>query len=85
MILELVEFIYPKQVILPDFRHIAFEVENADKYYRKLFELGVNIISMPVEIKNFDPRIDGKKFFYFRDPDGNLIEISEKGTNKYSA
>jgi len=41
-------------------------------------------VSEPVTISNCDPEIDGKRFFYFKDPDGNLIELFNRTENLYS-
>jgi glyoxylase I family protein len=86
IILELVQFIRPeKELHNNDFRHIAFEVENVDTVYKRLLEKGVETVSEPVTITGFHPKVDGKRFFYFRDPDKNLVELFNKRENLYSS
>lgn len=56
---------------------LYFCAEDADAVYRKLTEQGVECFSAPQE---FDFRQDGfgrSKAFYFRDPDGIILEIME--------
>ena len=84
IIIELVQFINPPTNINNDFRHIAFEVEKVDEIYPKLKEKNIKTLSEPVTISNPNPKINGKKFFYFRDPDGNLIELFNSRKNLYS-
>jgi catechol 2,3-dioxygenase-like lactoylglutathione lyase family enzyme len=84
MIIELAQFIHPPEIIHNDFRHIAFEVKDVDDVYDMLKEKSVETLSEPVTISNCHPNIDGKRFFYFKDPDGNLIEIFRSRENLYS-
>ncbi len=83
-ILELAQFISPKKEVHSDFRHIAFEVDNVDRIYKEIKERGVETISKPVTISNFHPNLDGKRFFYCKDLDGNLIELFKSQKNLYS-
>ena len=85
VIIELAEFVNPIQQGNNDFRHIAFEVEDVDDMYSKLKKLNVSLISAPVEISGQGKGLDGKKFFYFKDPDGNLIELFNKNKELYSS
>ncbi len=85
VIIELAQFINPEQKINADFRHIAFEAENVDNIYKKLKEKNVETVSEPVTISGQGPGLDGKKFFYFKDLDGNLIEIFNKNKDLYSS
>ena len=84
MIIEFAQFIHPLPEISVDFRHIAFEVDDVDKVYNMMKENNIETLSDPVTITNCHPKMDGKKFFYFRDPDGNLIEIFNSRENLYS-
>ncbi|MBW2974391.1 VOC family protein [Candidatus Woesearchaeota archaeon] len=85
VILELAQFINPPATINNDFRHIAFEVDDLDAVYRKLKSLGIETVSEPVLISGHGKGLDGKRFFYFKDPDRNLIELFEKNKNLYSS
>lgn len=84
VIIELAQFIDPKTKINPDFRHIAFEVDDVDKIYKTLKDNNIDTVSEPVTIQEKNPKIDGKRMFYFKDPDGNLIELFNKRENLYS-
>lgn len=57
------------------YRHIALIVENIEECYKEIIDYGLSAISEPVFIE----RKDGKKlkFFYFRDPEGNILEFNE--------
>lgn len=50
---------------------LIFEVPDVDKCYRKLMENGVQFLQPPQNFNNW-----GIRAAYFRDPDGNLIEIN---------
>ena len=85
-ILELAQFKNPKTKINNnDFRHFAFEVDDVDRIYRRLKEKGIETVSEPVTITDFHPKVDGKRFFYFKDPDKNLIELFNKQDTLYSS
>jgi len=85
VIIELAQFVNPLQEINTDFRHIAFEVDDVDEVYGRVRDSGVEVVSEPVTISGQGKGLDGKKFFYFRDIDGNLIEIlNKKGDLYYS-
>lgn len=66
------------------FNHIAFEVEDVDKLYHKFIEDGIETVSEPVTLSHPHPKINGKRFFYFYDPDGNIIEVFNKKEGLYS-
>lgn len=86
VILELAQFVHPKKEIASDdFRHFAFEVDDVDKIYKRLVKRKTEVISEPVTITDFHPKVDGKRFFYFRDPDKNLIELFNKQDTLYSS
>lgn len=85
VIIELAQFINPSLEINNDFRHIAFEVDNVDEVYSRLKGLDVETVSEPVIISGQGKGLDGKEFFYFKDLDGNLIEIFNKKEDLYSS
>tara|TARA_Y100000310_G_scaffold310802_1_gene356418 strand:+ start:2059 stop:2499 length:441 start_codon:yes stop_codon:yes gene_type:complete len=85
IIIELAEFINPQTKANKDFRHIAFEVDDVDSMYKKLKEKNAETLSEPTTIVDKNPKINGKRMFYFRDPDGNLIELFNARKNLYSA
>lgn len=60
----------------PGYRHIAFEVNNIEEIYEKLKGEGVEFISEIICIKE-PPSTAGFKFVYFKDPEGNLIELTQ--------
>lgn len=66
------------------FNHIAFEVEDVDALYQKLVNNCIETISEPVTLSHPHPKINGKRFFYFYDPDGNIIEVFNKKEGLYS-
>jgi catechol 2,3-dioxygenase-like lactoylglutathione lyase family enzyme len=85
-IVELAQFINPrKKISNNDFRHFAFEVDDVDTIYKKLKKMGVEMVSEPVTISDCHPKVDGKRFFYFRDPDKNLVELFNKRDHLYSS
>jgi len=85
VIIELAQFVNPSVGVGKDFRHIAFEVDDVDEIYGKLNKLGVEMVSSPVLISGQGKGLDGKKFFYFKDLDGNLIELFNKNKELYSS
>lgn len=84
VIIELAQLINPKEKINNDFRHIAFKVDDVDAMYKKLKGRKVETVSEPVTITKSNPKINGKRFFYFKDFDGNLIELFNKREGLYS-
>jgi len=85
MIIELAQFLKPEAKIHRDFRHIAFEVDDVDALYSFLKERNIETLSEPITISGSNPKINGKRFFYFRDPDGNLIELFNSRKSLYSS
>ena len=57
---------------------------NVDALYRKLTNNCIETISEPVTLSHVHPKINGKRFFYFYDPDGNIIEVFNKKEGLYS-
>lgn len=57
-------------------RHIALAIEDIDEAYRQLKELGIEFISEPICVTD-PPSLAGFKFAYFKDPEGNIIELNQ--------
>ena len=53
-------------------KHFAFEVNNIEETYKRLNKSGVNFAS---RIQSLD---SGMKYFFVRDPDGILVEITQE-------
>ena len=82
--IELVEFKSGLMESPSMFNHIAFEVENVDTLHEKFLNNCIETISEPVTLIHPHPKINGKRFFYFYDPDGNIIEVYNKKEGLYS-
>jgi len=50
---------------------LIFEVSDVDEYHRQLRDKGVQFVKDPLDYQSW-----GIRAAYFRDPDGNLIEIN---------
>lgn len=64
----------PERVNNPEargLRHLAFEVENIEKEVEKLLNNGVQCENIRID------EITGKKFTFFKDPDGLPLELYE--------
>jgi catechol 2,3-dioxygenase-like lactoylglutathione lyase family enzyme len=80
-VIELLEYIEPEGRADPNlglanqigYRHIAFQVEDIDAWYLKLQDKGIECLSSPQPVPNFN----GKQLFYFRGPEGILLEFME--------
>ena len=58
------------------FQHVAIIVRDMDKAYARLRELRVTHASPgPQRLPDWNPNAGGIKAFYFREPDGNHLEI----------
>jgi catechol 2,3-dioxygenase-like lactoylglutathione lyase family enzyme len=60
------------------FTHIAFEVDNFAETYAKALSMGATALDQPTE-----KAIEGVgvlTFVYFRDPEGNIVEIQAWGS-----
>ncbi len=55
------------------FRHIAFNVSDIDAWYNKLQEQGIECFSEVQTVPNYRD----KKIFYFRGPEGIILEMAE--------
>ncbi|RZN46147.1 VOC family protein [archaeon] len=83
--IELVELSPPLDESPSSFNHIAFQVEDVDELYARLVHDGVKTISAPLTLVHGNEKIDGKRFFYFLDPDGNVIEAFNPKDDLYSS
>ena len=81
---ELVQFLAPRGRPLPEdlhsndraFQHIAVIVSDMDKAYGWLRQNHVEHASTgPQRLPDWNPNAGGISAFYFRDPDGNFLEI----------
>ncbi|NPV50321.1 MAG: VOC family protein [Candidatus Methanofastidiosum sp.] len=82
--IELVEFKNGLMESPSIFNHIAFEVEDVDALHQKFVNNCIETVSEPVTLTHPHPKINGKRFFYFYDPDGNIIEVYNKKEGLYS-
>ncbi len=96
--IELMQFLAPRgRPTPPDFRsndvwfqHVAIIVRNMDEAYARLRRFKVEHASSgPQRLPDSNPDAGGIKAFYFRDPDGNHLEILEfppdKGAPRWHA
>ena len=59
-------------------------MDDVDKIYKVLKENKIETVSEPVTVQEKNAKINGKRMFYFKDPDGNLIELFNKKKGLYS-
>ena len=92
--IELVEFLAPRGRPLPMdshsndrwFQHVAIIVSNIDQAYARLRTAKVEQASSgPQRLPDWNPNAGGIKAYYFRDPDGNFLEILEFPPGKGAA
>ena len=92
--IELMQFLAPQGHQIPVdshsndlwFQHIAIIVNDMDKAYAKLRRHKVAHASPgPQTLPDWNPGAGGIKAFYFRDPDGNHLEILQFPKNKGEA
>ena len=60
--------------------HVAFRVEDIDAIARRLTEAGVSFLSAVQNVPDAQVTYSGgvrKRLVYFRDPEGNLLELCE--------
>ena len=64
-----------RKVNTPGITHIAFEVNDVNKLYKKVIENGGKKVGEIITLK----RSDGKKvkWCYVKDPEGNMIELQK--------
>ncbi len=58
------------------YRHMAFIVDDLEKAVEILKENGVEFFSEPITV-NEPESVRGFRFVYFRDPEGNIIELNK--------
>jgi catechol 2,3-dioxygenase-like lactoylglutathione lyase family enzyme len=85
--IELMEFVAPRfgRAAPPDsrsndrwFQHVAIIVADMDRAYARLREHGVEHASTgPQRLPDWNSAAGGIEAFYFRDPDGNHLEVLE--------
>jgi catechol 2,3-dioxygenase-like lactoylglutathione lyase family enzyme len=96
--IELMQFLAPRgRPTPPDFRsndvwfqHVAIIVRNMDEAYARLRHFRVeHASSSPQRLPDSNPDAGGIQAFYFRDPDGNHLEIlafpPDKGAPRWHA
>jgi catechol 2,3-dioxygenase-like lactoylglutathione lyase family enzyme len=94
--IELVHFLAPQGRPMPVdsrgndrwFQHIAIIVSDMDRAYQRLREHNVQHASPgPQRLPDWNPNAGGIEAFYFRDPDGNFLEVLQfppgKGDSKW--
>lgn len=87
---EIFEFSHPKtenndSVSIANkigYRHIAFIVDNLEDAVYKLKKLNIEFFSEPITVKEPE-NVAGFRFVYFKDPDGNIIELNQLPNNLY--
>jgi len=57
--------------------HICFEVDDIQEAYETLKGKGVHFDTEPMNISQDEPNFAGAKICYFKDPDGNTLELLE--------
>jgi catechol 2,3-dioxygenase-like lactoylglutathione lyase family enzyme len=92
--IELTQFLAPRGRPLPVdyhsndrwFQHVAIIVSDMDKAYARLQEFNVEQASTgPQRLPDWNPDAGGIKAYYFRDPDGNFLEVLEFPPGKGAA
>ena len=82
--IELLQYLTPRGRPIPVdsrsndrwFQHIAIIVSDMDKAYRRMRDYKVEHASTgPQTLPDWNPNAGGIKAFYFKDPDGNVLEI----------
>ena len=61
---------------LPGYRHIAFVVEDLGAACAQLRDLGVQFFSNPITL-GASGSVAGIQFVYFKDPEGNIVELNQ--------
>ena len=95
-IVELTEYVTPKGRAIPAdswshdrwFQHIAIIVSDMDRAFSWLARYGVSAISAgPQRLPDWNVNAGGIRAFYFKDPDGHVLEIlqfpPDKGERKW--
>lgn len=81
---ELTEYLAPTGLPIPpdarsndlSFQHVAIVVRDMDRAYARLREARVRHVSSgPQTLPDWNPAAGGISAFYFRDPDGHVLEV----------
>lgn len=92
--LELIDFLAPEGHPIPadvrsndlSFQHVALIVSDMDRAYAHLRAHNVRHVSAgPQRLPDWNPNAGGIKAFYFKDPDGHVLEILEFPEGKGAA
>ncbi len=92
--IELMEFLNPRGRPIPRdshsndgwFQHIAIIVSDMDRAYARLRQFNVaNVSSGPQRLPDWNPNAGGIQAFYFRDSEGNTLEILQFPEGKGAA
>ncbi|GAC1535839.1 MAG: VOC family protein [Herpetosiphon sp.] len=78
--IELIERDQSTAVSQSGWAHFAFEVENVDIIYKTLSDQGITFHVVP---KDFPADAPAVRIAFFRDPDGNDIELVEPKGRRY--
>ena len=87
---ELIEFKTPRDARddrgdvphVPGSKHLCFFVDDCDAAYTEMAADGYDFIAPPCHFGEQQKGLEGVNFAYFRDPDGNVIEILEDPKQK---
>lgn len=85
---ELIETVQPKAELVqppvyqPGAKHLCFQCEDIEAAYNDLTGRGIKFAAKPAYFDEEQPKLDGVKFAYFFDPDGNFLEIMEDPSKK---
>ena len=82
--IELMEYLTPRGRPIPSdsrshdrwFQHVAIIVSDMDRAYARLRAAGVEHVSpAPQRLPDWNPKAGGIRAFYFKDPDGHVLEV----------
>lgn len=87
---ELIDFVQPREPRAADgdnphvagSKHICFLVDDCDAVYREMMAAGYAFTAPPLHFGDSNPDLKDVTAAYFRDPDGNVIEILEDPKKK---
>lgn len=87
---ELIEFVRPREPRAADgdsphvagSKHMCFLVDDCDAAYREMAAEGYEFTAPPLHFGDRNPDLRNVTAAYFRDPDGNVIEILEDPQQK---